>query len=87
MAIAGNLLRREPDPTPVLDVIADLLKAAQPGHDNGIAWLSPSQAANLNALRAERDSIRAALNESRREVLKLQQELDRIRNLRRSRNQ
>lgn len=87
LAIAGNLLRREPDPTPVLDVIADLLKAAQPGHDNGIAWLSPSQAANLNALRAERDSIRAALNESRREVLKLQQELDRIRNLRRSRNQ
>jgi glycosyltransferase involved in cell wall biosynthesis len=86
LAIAGNLLRREPDPTPVLDVIADLLKAAQPGND-GIAWLSPSQAAGVNALRGERDSILAALNESKREVLKLQQELDRIRNLRRPRSQ
>jgi len=69
----------------VLEVVADLLKAAQPGHD-GIAWLSPSQAAKMNALLVERDSILTALNESNREVLKLQQELERVRNLRRSRS-
>jgi len=85
LAIAGNLLRREPDSTLVLEVVADLLKAAQPGHD-GIAWLSPSQAAKMNALLVERDSILTALNESNREVLKLQQELERVRNLRRSRS-
>lgn len=86
LAVVGNLLRREPDPAPVLDVVADLLKTAQPGPD-GVAWLSPSSAAAMDALRGERDAMRAALREREREAQQLQQELDRIRKLRRPRSQ
>jgi len=85
LLVAGNLLRREPDPAPALEVVSDLLKAAQPGPD-GLAWMSPSWAAAFEALRGERDATRAELKECDRELQMLQEEMERIRNLRRPRS-
>lgn len=80
LAIAALLLRRDPDPGPVLDVVGELLRAAQPGSGD-IEWLSPRHAAAEREGRAERDAIRQTLRELERDLGTARNELDRLKRL------